>query len=201
MAGATGVAPEMFVLWDSIGAALWAGIGLALGRVFAPVVADLLLVLEQMGKWGLLFLAAWLACSITSKLWRRRQFLAQLRMDRISVPALAHMLERGEAPMVVDVRPPSARIEGWIPGAIGFYDEPLAQDLHSANPEAFVVVYCDCPNEASAARTAKKLMERGFRRVRPLEGGLAAWRAAGHALERTGAWKPAPITTEHRSPP
>jgi len=46
-----------------------------------------------------------------------------------------------------------------------------------------VIVYCACPNEASAARVAKKLMERGYRRVRPLTGGIDAWVAAGYNID------------------
>ena len=34
-----------------------------------------------------------------------------------------------------------------------------------------------------AALVARKLMERGFKRVRPLQGGIDAWRAAGLAIE------------------
>jgi rhodanese-related sulfurtransferase len=43
-----------------------------------------------------------------------------------------------------------------------------------------VIVYCACPNEASAALVAKRLMQQGFKRVRPLAGGIDAWVAAGY---------------------
>jgi rhodanese-related sulfurtransferase len=46
-----------------------------------------------------------------------------------------------------------------------------------------IIVYCTCPNEASAAQVAKLLMNSGFTRVRPLLGGLEAWIAAGYAVE------------------
>ncbi|MDB6104220.1 MAG: putative rane-associated protein, partial [Gammaproteobacteria bacterium] len=36
---------------------------------------------------------------------------------------------------------------------------------------------------ASAAQVAKLLMNNGFRRVRPLFGGLDAWIAAGYAVD------------------
>jgi 3-mercaptopyruvate sulfurtransferase SseA len=42
-------------------------------------------------------------------------------------------------------------------------------------------LYCDCPNEASAARAAQILRARGFA-ARPLRGGLDAWIAAGGSL-------------------
>jgi len=44
-----------------------------------------------------------------------------------------------------------------------------------------IILYCACPNEASAAQAARLLMNNGFSRVRPLYGGLAAWIAAGYA--------------------
>jgi rhodanese-related sulfurtransferase len=44
-------------------------------------------------------------------------------------------------------------------------------------------VYCACPNDASAAQVARRLMAAGFRNVRPLHGGIDAWQAAGLALE------------------
>ncbi|WP_394539686.1 rhodanese-like domain-containing protein [Lysobacter enzymogenes] len=37
-----------------------------------------------------------------------------------------------------------------------------------------VIVYCDCPSEASAATLARELRRRGFKRVRPLAGGFEA---------------------------
>jgi rhodanese-related sulfurtransferase len=46
-----------------------------------------------------------------------------------------------------------------------------------------VIVCCACPNEASAALVAKKLMRAGFKRVRPLAGGIEAWVEQGNALE------------------
>jgi len=47
-----------------------------------------------------------------------------------------------------------------------------------------VIVYCACPNEASAVKVAKALIEHGFKRVRPLSGGIDAWIAAGYEVER-----------------
>jgi rhodanese-related sulfurtransferase len=46
-----------------------------------------------------------------------------------------------------------------------------------------LVMYCDCPNEISAALASEALKAHGFADVAPLAGGLSAWRAAGYALE------------------
>ncbi|HSI57037.1 MAG TPA: DedA family protein/thiosulfate sulfurtransferase GlpE [Ideonella sp.] len=191
MAGATGIRKLPFLAYDAVGAALWAGVGLALGWIFAAAVEDVLAVLEQMGRWGLLLLAVLLAAFVATKAWRRYQFRAQLRMDRISVESLAQMFERGETPVVVDVRSPFGHSEGRIPGAILVNNDDWPAALAAPSDDAVVVVYCACPNEASAAVVAKKLMQRGFKKVRPLKGGIDAWRAAGLTLERDGSGLPA----------
>jgi rhodanese-related sulfurtransferase len=87
---------------------------------------------------------------------------------------------QGEAPpLILDVRSPDQRVaSGWIPGAVfafapGDVDVPVREE---------VVVYCDCPNEVSAAVLARELQRRGFRRVRPLAGGFAAWKASGRRI-------------------
>jgi rhodanese-related sulfurtransferase len=45
-----------------------------------------------------------------------------------------------------------------------------------------IILYCNCPNEASAARAARLLAEQGLARVRPLAGGIDAWAAAGRPM-------------------
>ena len=57
--------------------------------------------------------------------------------------------------------------------------------LLAIEPEQEVIVYCACPNEYSAAAVAKVLIQHGFTRVHPLLGGIDAWIAAGHPVERS----------------
>jgi rhodanese-related sulfurtransferase len=45
-----------------------------------------------------------------------------------------------------------------------------------------VVVYCSCPNEATAVRIAMALRKRGITRIRPLLGGLEAWRERNYPV-------------------
>jgi rhodanese-related sulfurtransferase len=45
-----------------------------------------------------------------------------------------------------------------------------------------VVLYCASPHEFTSARVALALQRRGFERVRPLAGGLRAWRERGFPL-------------------
>ena len=63
------------------------------------------------------------------------------------------------------------------------FDESIrAGGLHEHAADE-VIVYCACPNEASAAAVAKKLMRAGFKRVRPLAGGIDAWVEKGYRIE------------------
>jgi 3-mercaptopyruvate sulfurtransferase SseA len=49
--------------------------------------------------------------------------------------------------------------------------------------EREVVVYCVCPNEATAKQIVKQLRAKGFKNVRPLKGGLDAWEKKGYPVE------------------
>ena len=54
-----------------------------------------------------------------------------------------------------------------------------------------IIVYCSCPNEVSSARVALQLQRKGFTRVRPLLGGIDAWREQNYPMEPRSAVKPA----------
>jgi 3-mercaptopyruvate sulfurtransferase SseA len=45
-----------------------------------------------------------------------------------------------------------------------------------------VVLYCSCPEDASAARGVSILMDHGYPNVFALEGGWNAWQAAGYPV-------------------
>ena len=178
-----------FIAFDAVGAMLWAGVAVALGVTFQHAVNDVLEVLEQLGRWGLVALVAAFALVIVLKWWQRQRFYRQLRMARISVDELRAMLDRGEAPVILDVRPPrTQQLDGRIPGAIAVDNHRLgdaqSDALPGLRPDGEVIVYCACPNEASAALIAKQLISRGYVHVRPLAGGIDAWIEAGHAVER-----------------
>jgi len=45
--------------------------------------------------------------------------------------------------------------------------------------DAWVVLYCSCPNEETSSRVARDLKRRGYTRARALVGGWKAWQEAG----------------------
>ena len=183
LAGAMGTRFIVFVFFDSLGAALWAGTAIWLGSLFSTTVDDLLEVLESLGKWGLLLIGLALIAFVGHRWWQRNQFLKSLRMARISVDELHQMTLDGASPIIVDVRPAHAQREGRIPGAMAMSMDEISELAIDMPADSEVIIYCACPNEVSAARVAKLLMQKGYTRVRPLHGGIDAWVAAGHTLE------------------
>src|SRR4030081_1454054 len=106
-------------------------------------------------------------------------------MARISVADLYELIERAAAPVILDVRSITAReLEPrWIPGALHVPLQDVAHHLKELPRDRDIILYCNCPSEASAARVAKLLMNQGVKRARPLHGGLDAWVAAGYTVE------------------
>lgn len=181
LAGETGTSLRRFAFYDGIGAALWAGGAIALGAIFHKAVEAVLVELELLGHYAIILLLAAIVLFILYKWWQRRRFLAQIRMARISTEELRTLLSSGAGASVLDVRSSLRREQsGWIPGSIHVRDIAELQ----LDPRDEIIVYCDCPNDASAAVVAKQLQAKGFKRVRPLSGGIDAWRAQGLPLDQ-----------------
>jgi membrane protein DedA with SNARE-associated domain/rhodanese-related sulfurtransferase len=175
-----------FLAFDAIGATLWSGVGLALGYLFHGAVTATLEALTRLGRIGMGIALAGFALFALYRGYRRWAFLRELRMARITVDALHSLHESGVPPVVLDVRSASTRErDGFIPGSTAWSVEDGRGDRLDVPRDHEVVVYCACPNEASAAVVAKRLKRAGFERVRPLHGGIDAWIAAGLPLERT----------------
>ena len=74
--------------------------------------------------------------------------------------------------------------DGIIPGAVPAQPEDIDPVVATYSRELEIVVYCACPNEESAATAAKHLRQAGFKKIRPLLGGIDAWVQTGHPIER-----------------
>ena len=184
MAGVVRARLDAFLLYDVLGNVLWAGTAVFVGILFRNAVGDVLLALAELGYWGLALIAAAIAAFIALKLLKRRALIRELRQSRISVAELEELVDRGPAPVIIDaLAPASRRREGMIPGAIPVEALRLDSDPATLPLDAEVIVYCACPNEASAARIAQQLLRMGCSRVRPLTGGIFAWKDAGHDVD------------------
>ena len=193
--GTLGLPLPVFLLLDGLGALLWAGLAVGLGYIFATQIDQLLVELSSIGTLAFKIVLGVLAVYITGKWWQRRRLLAALRMPRITVAELHCALSDVPPPLVVDVRSAtSRRLDAqMVNGAVVASLDHLEKVVCNVPLDRELVIYCSCPNEASSARAAKSLQERGYQHVRPLRGGLAAWAEAGYAVE-TGSVETGPGT-------
>ena len=179
MAGAMAMPWRSFLAYGLIAALVWSLLFLALGLVFHRQIQEVLEVMANTGTAAIVALVVIIAALVALRFWRRRRAMHNLAMPRVSVDELRTLLAQGRAPVIVDVRSPqSVQLDDRrIPGAlhVPLEEMPGLADRLSADHE--VIVYCDCPNEASAAVAARVLTSRGIKRVRPLTGGLDAWYA------------------------
>jgi rhodanese-related sulfurtransferase len=103
--------------------------------------------------------------------------------DSISVAALAERLSAAPGPadlVVLDVRTPGEFTEGHIPDAVNLpVDQLAAHAARIAAPDRDLVLVCQSGIRAGTARG--HLRAAGAGRPLVLDGGMAAWAAAGHA--------------------
>jgi len=186
MAGALGMSILAFIGFETLAAFIWAAALLALGAVFSAQIRDVLALMSAFGAIALAILAVLFVIYLGVRFLRRRAFLRAVGMSRITVGELRALIEAGAQPVVIDVRSDVGRSldSRRIPGALGVELSGLKRPLIATFPrDRDIVLYCNCPNEASAATAAQLLASHGFTKVRPLAGGLEAWIEAGHSID------------------
>jgi membrane protein DedA with SNARE-associated domain/rhodanese-related sulfurtransferase len=201
VAGLVGVRPRTFAIASTAAAALYFGTGLVLGMVFHDQVNEVLAAAAKHAPLAFLALVALLAVYVAYRWLRRRAFARRLVVARVSVDELRRRIEAGAAPAILDARSAVARErEPGIPGALAASIDGLEPLRLALGPSEEIVVYCSCPNEASAAVVAQALAKAGFTNARVLEGGLDAWIAAGLPLAALPVVAPAPASVPSGSP-
>jgi membrane protein DedA with SNARE-associated domain/rhodanese-related sulfurtransferase len=185
LAGASGVPFGRFLLFDSLGAFLYAGGLLLLGGLFSRQLERLLATLSDLGTGALRLIVVLFAAYVVYKYFKRRYLLKTLKIARISVDELREQIEAGENPMIVDVRSTSEvkREPLMIRGAIHMTLDEVEQRHGEFPQDREIVLYCSCPNDVSSATAALSLRRNGIARARPLRGGIDAWRNRKYPTE------------------
>lgn len=178
-AAATGLPYRRFAFYNVAGCALWCGPLVALGYVFGREVRALLDVAARWGVWAIVAFVALFAIYIGMKLMQRRRLRKLYGLVRIAPDEVARLIADDEARIVIlDARSRLAREEDprRLPRAIEVEDEAAIDTLAPGIREMTVITFCTCPNEASAALLAERLLRAGYGRVRVLTGGEDALR-------------------------
>ena len=198
-AGALKMRLGAFALASAASAALWAGAAMLAGVIFARQIDVALGWMQSHAALAALVVGALLIVYGLLKAWQRYRLTRMLAAAMISVDELRERLDGDVPPFIIDVGSSLAHdTRPHIPGAVLLDLDALAQS-NDFPDDRDIVLYCGCPNEVSARRGAQILLRKGYRRVRPLSGGIEAWIAAGHAIEpvvpRTPADAPQPAAT------
>ena len=183
IAGALKMRVIAFVMASTASAALWVGAAMIAGVIFARQIEVALAWMEGHVALAILVSLAIAVAYVAFKAvqrWRLSRFLATAI---ITVDELRGRLEVDPRPFIIDVGSSLAHgTRAHIPGAKLLDLDAIAR-IDDLPEDRDIVLYCACPNEESARRAAHLLMKKGYRRVRPLIGGIDAWSAAGHPVE------------------
>lgn len=184
LCGVTGLAIPTFLLLDGIGALVYVALPVVLGAVFHDAIDSALSAITRWGEYGTALVIGVLALYVIFRVVDRQLFIRRLRMARISMAELAGLIDAGQHPVIFDVRTNEARQrEGIIPGSISAHPEEISLVATQYARDTEIIVYCSCPNEATAAAAALHLKRAGFKKIRPLLGGIEAWGNAGRPIQ------------------
>ncbi len=180
MAGALGMTNLRFLAYETVAALIWTLGLLYIGRIFHSAIQDVMNVMSEVGLVAAVLCGLALLAFVVWR-WRRRRAAQHVEdIVHIEVQALRDALATGSGPTVIDVRSDEARAidPRAIPGAIGIGLKQLPQRIGGFKGARELVVFCDCPDDASAIAGARVLMAAGLPKVRVLAGGLDAWIAS-----------------------
>ncbi len=107
---------------------------------------------------------------------------ARAHITETDVPTIAERLRRGDDFVLVDVREQSEWAAGRLPTAVHLGKGVLERDVEDAVPDLGAEVVLYCGGGYRSALAADSLRRMGYTNVASMDGGVRAWKAAGHTL-------------------
>jgi membrane protein DedA with SNARE-associated domain/rhodanese-related sulfurtransferase len=174
-----------FLIFDTLGSSIWAAVLLLGGRFFGDALNHNPALLAWAGRFSGVLLLVGIIGFFVARILRRRATLRKLVASRIEPEELKRKLDAGEQIYIVDLRHPLEMLTDpyTLPGALQFGPQAIAERHREIPRDRDVVLYCTCPSEATAARTALLLLKHGIERVRPLRGGYDEWKRLGFPVD------------------
>ena len=171
-----------FIRLDAAGAVLYIGACFGVGFVFSDALAVVTRGYHAFGRvvgWGVIALIA-IYGGFQVWLWIKARRLVAVPL---AIPAVAASAMAAGA-WICDVRS-----HGYfdakatrIKGSRRLDPNALNQTQMEFPPDRDLYLYCTCVREATSARVARELQQKGIR-VAVIKGGLRAWKKAGLPLE------------------
>ena len=185
LAGMSAISTVQFITIDAFGSLLYGAGLIGLGYFFSSQIEQIGAAIAHIGVSTLCLLSGLAAIYIAYKYWLRQKLLRELRAARITVTELRNKLDSGENPAIYDLRSRAElKIDPTIiQGAIHLDFDEIQDHCHEFPHDRDIIIYCSCPNEMTSARLTLLLKRNGFTRVRPLLGGIEAWRKQRFPME------------------
>jgi membrane protein DedA with SNARE-associated domain/rhodanese-related sulfurtransferase len=183
IAGALRMPVAAFSVASLASASLWVGAAMGVGILFSREIEIALTWMSDNAPLAGAAVGLVFALYLGYKAWQRWRLSRYVESALISIDELRERMAQDPRPFVIDIGSHLAhQSRPHIPGA-ALLDLDQVASASDFPVDREIVVYCNCPNEASAKRAAQILLKKGLKRVRPLAGGLDAWVAAGHDVE------------------
>jgi membrane protein DedA with SNARE-associated domain/rhodanese-related sulfurtransferase len=185
VAGQNGMGYWSFLLFDAIGASAWLAVLLVSGRFFGDLLRRDPSLLNWVGRFSGALLVLAILGFFVARVIRRRMVIKKLVAARLEPEELKSQLDAGEQVFIVDLRHPLELLTDpfTLPGALHFSPETLTERHGEIPRDRDIVLFCSCPSEATAAKTAMTLHKLGIERVRPLRGGYDEWKRLGFPVD------------------
>jgi rhodanese-related sulfurtransferase len=169
-----------FLMYDAGGSAFWASAYSGAGFLFAKELDKVAHYISVFANMLVLVLGVPLVCFFVWNLVQLVRMMRLLRPLTITPEELKRRMDAGEKIGVIDLLrfEDDAQDSRAIPGAFRADPRELRRKRRVVVPENLdLVLYCGSKNSFVSARVAVRLRKHGVRRIRVLEGGLAAWKA------------------------
>ena len=182
LAGRYGVSVLKFIVFDGLGAALWTISYAALGYIFNTQLDRVATHVTRLGTLMTFVILAGIGFFLVRRFVRWYRMVRQFNLARITPEELREKLNADEDILLIDLqgRAGSTTERVAIPGAVRIDPHSLEQYRDVEIPASLeVVLYCATSGEFTSARVALDLRQKGIENVRPLAGGIRAWRERG----------------------
>jgi membrane protein DedA with SNARE-associated domain/rhodanese-related sulfurtransferase len=185
VAGESSMGYAEFLFFDGIGATFWLSAWLVVGRLFGDVLKRDPSLLDWIGRFSGALLVVGILVFFAYRVCRYRLALKELVAKRLKPEDVKKQLDAGENLYIVDLRHPLELLYDpfTLPGAHHISPDALTAGHLEIPRDRDIVLYCTCPSEATAAKTAMTLHKLGIERLRPLRGGFDEWKRLGFPLD------------------
>ena len=186
LSGVSGMHRSEFLLFDGLGATIWVLSYLALGYTFRHKLDRIATYSTEFGEVLAGLGIALLLVFLLRRLIHWYHFLREFRLTQISADKLRSKLRLGDPVLLLDLQRDdmSNGNNEAIPGAIRLDPRQLERYIRqyshvNLRTDREVILYSLSSADSVSARVALALHRIGFEQVRPLAGGLRAWREQG----------------------